>query len=97
MALLALGATTLAAQVDKIEGPRIAAQMRFLASDLMEGREPGTRGGYLAEQYMATQFALAGLKPAGNKGTYFQKVPLVSVAVEGTPTWKWPAAASSRA
>jgi Zn-dependent M28 family amino/carboxypeptidase len=86
MILLALGAATLAAQVDKIEGPRIAAQMKFLASDLMEGREPGTRGGYLAEQYMATQFALAGLKPAGDKGSYFQKVPLVSVAVEGTPT-----------
>ena len=38
--------------------------LRDLASDLLEGRGPGTRGGDLATEYIATQFALAGLKPA---------------------------------
>ena len=38
--------------------------MKFLSSDLLEGRGPGTRGGDLATEYIATQFALAGLKPA---------------------------------
>ncbi len=45
----------------------------------MEGRGVGTRGGDLATEYIATQFALAGLKPAGDNGTYFQRVPLVGV------------------
>ena len=53
--------------------------MRFLSSDLLEGRGPGTRGSQLAAEYIATQFALNGLKPAGDNGTYFQKVPLYAV------------------
>jgi Zn-dependent M28 family amino/carboxypeptidase len=46
---------------------------------LLEGRGPGKRGGELAAEYIATQFALAGLEPAGDNGTYFQRVPLVAV------------------
>jgi Zn-dependent M28 family amino/carboxypeptidase len=53
--------------------------VRFLADDLLEGRGPGTRGGDIAAKYIATQFALDGLKPAGDDGTYFQKVPLYAV------------------
>ena len=53
--------------------------MRFLSLDLLEGRGPGTRGAELAAEYIATQFALAGLKPAGDNGTYFQPVPLFAV------------------
>jgi Zn-dependent M28 family amino/carboxypeptidase len=64
---------------ESIDGEKIRAHVRFLASDLLEGRGPGTRGGQLAAEYMATQFALSGLKPAGENGGYFQKVPLVAV------------------
>jgi Zn-dependent M28 family amino/carboxypeptidase len=39
----------------------------------------GQRGSDLAAEYIATQFALEGLKPAGENGTYFQKVPMVGV------------------
>jgi Zn-dependent M28 family amino/carboxypeptidase len=46
---------------------------------LLEGRGTGQRGGDLAAQYIATQFAEYGLKPAGDNGTYFQKVPLVGI------------------
>ena len=53
--------------------------MKFLASDLLEGRGVGTRGGDLAAEYIAAQFALVGAKPAGDNGTYFQRVPLVGV------------------
>ena len=53
--------------------------MKFLASDLLEGRGTGQRGGDMAAEYIATQFALYGLKPAGDKGTYFQEVPMVGV------------------
>jgi hypothetical protein len=53
--------------------------VRFLSLDLLEGRGPGTRGGELAAEYIATQFALAGVEPAGDNGTYFQRVPLYAV------------------
>src|ERR1700684_1995838 len=66
MALVAM------AQSTEISGERIRAHVKFLASDLLEGRGVGARGGDLASEYIATQFALDGLKPAGDKGTYFQ-------------------------
>jgi hypothetical protein len=53
--------------------------VRFLSSDLLEGRGPGTRGGDLATEYIATQFARAGLKPVGDHGTFFEQVPLIGI------------------
>ena len=40
---------------------------------------PGQRGGDIAAEYIATQFAEYGLKPAGDNGSYLQKVPLVGI------------------
>ncbi len=60
----------------------IAAHDRFLSSDLLEGRGPGTRGDAIAEEYIATQFQSFGLKPGGENGTYFQNVPLVGVTLD---------------
>jgi Zn-dependent M28 family amino/carboxypeptidase len=66
-----------------IDAERIRAHVRFLSLDLLEGRGPGTRGAELAAEYIATQFALNGLEPAGDtvdgKASYFQKVPLIAV------------------
>jgi Zn-dependent M28 family amino/carboxypeptidase len=67
------------AAADSIDPEKIRAHVRFLSLDLLEGRGPGTRGGDLAAEYIATQFALAGLEPAGDNGTYFQRVPLYAV------------------
>src|SRR5690348_733600 len=61
---------------------RIRAHVRFLSDDLLEGRGTGQRGGDLAARYIATQFALYGLKPAGDEGTYFQKVAMVGIATQ---------------
>src|SRR5277367_3166027 len=61
----------------EISGARIRAHVKFLAGDLLEGRGVGTRGGDLASEYIATEFALDGLKPAGDSGTYFQNFALV--------------------
>jgi Zn-dependent M28 family amino/carboxypeptidase len=58
---------------------KIRAHVRFLAHDLLEGRGTGQRGGDIAAEYIATQFALYGLKPVGEKGSYMQKVPMVGV------------------
>lgn len=62
-----------------IDPQRIRAHVRFLADDLLEGRGTGTRGGDIAAQYIATQFALYGLEPAGDDGSYLQKVDFVGV------------------
>ena len=67
------------AAMQTIDPERIRAHVRFLADDLLEGRGTGQRGGDIAAEYIATQFALYGLKPAGDSGTYMQKVPMVGV------------------
>jgi Zn-dependent M28 family amino/carboxypeptidase len=85
-ALVVLAAGLAQGQVDAIRGDRIRAQVRFLASDLLEGRGVGQRGGALATAYIAAQFEAAGLRPGSEDGTYFQKVPLKLVSMEGSPT-----------
>ncbi len=72
-------AVAVAAQTPEISGSRIRTHTKFLADDLLEGRGVGARGGKLTTAYLAGQFALIGAKPAGDSGTYFQKVPLVGV------------------
>ena len=62
-----------------IDAERIRAHVKFLADDLLEGRGPGLRGSELAAKYIATQFALDGLKPGGDHGTYFQQVKFVGM------------------
>jgi Zn-dependent M28 family amino/carboxypeptidase len=64
---------------DKVDAEKIRAHVKFLSSDLLEGRGMGQHGSDIAAEYIATQFALDGLKPAGDQGTYFQEVPMVSV------------------
>jgi Zn-dependent M28 family amino/carboxypeptidase len=67
------------AAANGIDSEKIRAHVRFLSLDLLEGRGPGTRGAELAAEYIATQFALDGLEPAGENGSYFQRVPLYAV------------------
>jgi len=67
------------AAMDTINPEHVRAHVRFLSDDLLEGRGTGQRGGDIAAQYIAAQFALYGLKPAGDNGTYMQRVPLVGV------------------
>ena len=80
------GATTLAAKehstAQSIPPPdpqMIRAHVKFLASDLLEGRGPGQRGSDLAAEYIGAQFESYGLKPAGDGGTFFQNVPMVTM------------------
>ncbi|MBK9170050.1 MAG: M28 family peptidase [Bryobacterales bacterium] len=83
--LLVLCLAAAAAGAQPVSSERLRAHVQFLASDLLEGRGVGTRGGALTEEYLATQFALAGAEPAGENGTYFQAVPLVGVRTDGSP------------
>ena len=70
-------APNVAASMQGIDAHRIAEHVRFLSNDLLEGRAPGTRGGDIAANYIAAQFALYGLKPAGDNGSFLQKVDFV--------------------
>ena len=59
---------------------RLEADVRFLSSDLLEGREAGTRGYDLAALYVAQRFRALGLKPGGDNATYYQAVPMLEYA-----------------
>src|ERR1700733_5868009 len=52
------------------------AQTVALSNDKMEGRDTGTEAYERAAKYVADQFQSAGLKPAGDNGTFFQRVPM---------------------
>ncbi len=85
---LLLAPTLSAQQPPPSDGTKVAravdpkvlqAHLEFLADDVLEGRAPGTRGGATAAKYIATQFERLGLRPAGDSGTYFQRVPIISL------------------
>ncbi|KIU26564.1 aminopeptidase [Sphingomonas melonis] len=65
------------------------AHVMFLASDALRGREAGTPDYDVAAHYVAAQFQAAGLRPAGDAGSYLQHVPLTiyKAASEGTMRW----------
>lgn len=67
---------------------RIKADVAFLSNDRLEGRGPGTRGEVLATEHIAAEFKKAGLLPVGDRGTYFQPVPLFRVATSPKATLK---------
>ena len=60
------------------------AQLRFLSSDIMEGRHNFDKGGRIASEYISSLFEMAGLEPAGDllpDGTrsFYQKIPLLII------------------
>jgi hypothetical protein len=66
---------TAAEALSNIRPEAIRADMLFLADDLLEGRGTGTRGHEIAARFIATEFESLGLEPAGESGTFFQRVP----------------------
>jgi Zn-dependent M28 family amino/carboxypeptidase len=58
------------------------AHIKFLSSDLLEGRGTGARGGEIAANYIAAQMEALGLKGAGANGSFFQPVSLVGVKAD---------------
>lgn len=75
------GASRVARTVD---ARGLRAHLDFLADDALEGRRPGTRGGDLAAKYIAAQFERLGLEPAGDSGTYFHHVPIITLTPNPT-------------
>jgi Zn-dependent M28 family amino/carboxypeptidase len=82
VAVIALAAGVVwAAKVrtSKVDVEKIRAHVKYLASDELEGRGTGQKGGEKAAAYIAGEFNGYGLLPAGENGTYFQNVPMVGI------------------
>ncbi|BDX04525.1 M28 family metallopeptidase [Planctobacterium marinum] len=62
------------ADILKADDSRIKAHLRFLSHDLLEGRDTGSQGLEIASLYIASQFEQYGLLPAGDNGSYMQRV-----------------------
>lgn len=60
---------------------RLQSDVYFLADDLLEGREAGTRGYDLAALYVAERFRSLGLEPGGDDGGYRQPVPMLEYRI----------------
>ena len=75
-----IAASSADAQTDgapsRITPQEIDAHLRFLSSDLLEGRAPATRGGRIAEEYIASQLQVFGVRPGVGDSSYFQRVPI---------------------
>lgn len=81
--MLAAAALTLAAcaSAPKQPAPRASASiieshLTFLADDLLEGRDTGSRGHEIASRYIAQQFQALGLQGGAADGSFYQRVPM---------------------
>lgn len=84
-ACLAIGA--FAGPKPKVEAAKIREYVKKLASDEFEGRGTGQKGGDAAADWIAKQFESFGLRPAGDKGTFFQEVPMMGVKTLSSSTF----------
>ena len=68
--------------LSSIQPAEVHAHMSFLADDLLEGRDAGTRGYDIAARYVAAEFEAMGLEAAGDNGSFFQMVPLRRATID---------------
>lgn len=61
------------------------AHVAFLADDLLEGRDIGSRGHEIAARYVASRFEALGLKPAGDRGGWYQRIRFAEARRGTTP------------
>ncbi|MEP6993709.1 MAG: M28 family peptidase [Acidobacteriota bacterium] len=79
----------------KITAEVLRAHVKFLSSDLLEGRGPASRGDRLAQEYIATRLETLGVQPGAPGGGWFQKVPLMEIGSEGAESMTLTAGAKS--
>lgn len=68
----------------KADAARIKSHLRFLSDDLLEGRDTGARGHEIASLYIAAEFEKYGLTPAGDNGSYMQRIEFVQANIDQT-------------
>src|SRR5256885_12558416 len=62
--------------VDTISADQLKNYLSFIASDEMEGRDTPSRGLDTTAKFIAMNLTRWGFKPAGDDGTFFQKIAL---------------------
>jgi Zn-dependent M28 family amino/carboxypeptidase len=71
---------------EQITAAQLKDYLTFVASDLMEGRDTPSRGLDLTAQFIAMNLSRWGIRPAGDNGTYFQKIALRRTRVNSAQT-----------
>ena len=71
---------------DQITAAQMKDYLYFIASDEMEGRDTPSRGLDTVAKFIALNLSRWGLKPAGDNGTYFQRIALQRVKLDGANT-----------
>ena len=85
----AAAATAGAGAVPQADKNKLRAHIAFLADDMLEGRETGTRGFDIAASYVASQLRQYGVAPKGAGDSYLQPVPLrVTRLVQGSQVFE---------
>jgi len=70
-----------APSADLITPAEILADITFLASEELLGRDTPSPGLETAAEYLVAEFTAAGLEPAGDDGTYLQRYPYTSIVM----------------
>ena len=81
-----LGAAPPRLDSEEAAAQRVRAHVEFLASDLLEGRDTGSKGLEIGASYVASEFRALGLEPGGTKGSWFVRVPLRRAEQAGQPS-----------
>ena len=84
------GSTTTMKEVPTPRGPTTGGitagdlrnRIAIFADDSMQGRRTGTPGNVKGNAYIASELRRLGLRPAGDTGSYLQRVPLMSYAAD---------------
>src|SRR5882672_4016816 len=73
----------------EITAATLAAPIRYLASDALEGRGPATRGDTLARLYLATELESLGFQPAGPNKSWQQEFDVVGTKAQLPQAWSF--------
>ncbi|HXV13339.1 MAG TPA: M28 family peptidase, partial [Candidatus Krumholzibacteria bacterium] len=84
-AVVAAVALAASARDGSVSADRMLAHVKYLASDELEGRAPGSRGEQLTVAYLTDQLEKAGCAPGNPDGSYTQKVPMYGFEVTNSP------------
>jgi aminopeptidase YwaD len=75
---LGFNSSLLAQSSPEVTAAELAKHVKYLASDQLQGRKSGTKGGEAAAQYIAKEFKAYGLTPLGAQGSFFQEFDFVA-------------------
>jgi len=91
LGLAAAVSAPLVAASDPLSPARLEGAIRFLSSDLLEGRAPGGRGDELARLYLESELRRLGYRPGAADGGFQQRFEMVGIEASVPPVWRFAA------